>query len=107
MTIEQRVAKLERWVWWVFCACVILGVVLRGLLAVSDEYWTDTWDPWLTVFWWLTVLLAVLGVVLVLALGFWRHRLSVHVLDRRRKLLNDAMKARLDKLGQAAKETPT
>ena len=111
MTIEQRVAKLERRTRWVLWACLIFAVVLCGLLAFGfpDSNFADAyWDTWVwPVLGWVTVLVAVLGVVLVLALGFWRHRLSVRVLDRRRKLLNDAMKARLDELGQAAKEPPT
>ena len=111
MTIEQRVAKLERWRWWGFWACLIFAIVLCGLLAFGflDSNFADMyWDTWVSpVLGWLMVLVAVLAVVLVLAHGFWRYRLSVHVLGRRRKLLNDAMKARLDELGQAAKEPPT
>ena len=107
MTIEQRLAKLERWNRCALWACVILVVVLCGLLAsgfLDSDFADMYWDTWVSpVLDWLVILLAVVAVVLVLAHGFWRHRLSVHVIDRRRKLLNDAMKARLDELGQAAR----
>ena len=103
MTIEQRVAKLERWTRRAVWACVILSVVLRVLLVFPDSIFADYWDTWVSpVLGWLMALVAILVVVPGLTLVFWRYRLSVHVLDRRRKLLNDAMKARLDELRQAA-----
>ena len=112
MTIEQRLAKLERWRWWGAGACLIFAIVLCGLLAsgfLDSDFADMYWDTWVSpVLDWLVVLLAVVAVVLVLAHGFWRHRLSVHVIDRRRNLLNDAMKTRLEEHeAKAAEETPT
>ena len=99
MTIEQRVAKLKRWTLRAVWACLIFVAVLCGLLA-SGFHDSIGVSPVLD---WFLALLVLLMVVPCLALVFWRYRLSVHVIDRRRKLLNDAMKARLDELGQAAR----
>ena len=79
----------------------VLFVVAVSVLGFGgSSYNRSTTGP---TFVWLTVLVAI-GMI---ALRFWRHRWRVRALDRRRQLLKDDTKARLEEHeAKAAEETP-
>ena len=72
----------------------VLFVVAVSVLGYLRSFGGGPYNQSITgpTFVWLTVLVAI-GMI---ALRFWRHRWRVRVLDRRRQLLNDATKARLE-----------